>query len=128
MQTKWNIHSKICIHNILNRRPSQEKKLKRDFKQHLLVSQYIQNIRWTYSSTKTEPHLLCIAYTKIQSGLDELHPAISLDSQNPIIYLRWGSPHFYNEPFTTHKTKQTPWSLVRERTIPTERPPYVNEN
>jgi hypothetical protein len=25
------------------------------------------------------------------------------------------------------KNKQTPWSLVRERTIPTERPPLVNE-
>jgi hypothetical protein len=26
-----------------------------------------------------------------------------------------------------HKTKQTPWALVRERTIPTERPPLVDE-
>jgi hypothetical protein len=26
-----------------------------------------------------------------------------------------------------YKTKQTPWPLVRERTIPTERPPLVNE-
>jgi hypothetical protein len=25
------------------------------------------------------------------------------------------------------KTKQTPWPLVRERTIPTERPPLVDE-
>jgi hypothetical protein len=25
------------------------------------------------------------------------------------------------------KTKQTPWPLVRERTIPTERPPFFNE-
>jgi hypothetical protein len=27
----------------------------------------------------------------------------------------------------TNKTKQTPWPLVRERTIPTERPPLVDE-
>jgi hypothetical protein len=26
-----------------------------------------------------------------------------------------------------YKTKQTPWPLVRERTIPTERPPLVDE-
>jgi hypothetical protein len=26
-----------------------------------------------------------------------------------------------------HKKKQTPWPLVRERTIPTERPPLVDE-
>jgi hypothetical protein len=25
------------------------------------------------------------------------------------------------------KTKQTPWPLVRERTLPTERPPLVDE-
>jgi hypothetical protein len=29
-------------------------------------------------------------------------------------------------PLKTNK-KQTPWSLVRERTIPTERPPLVDE-
>jgi hypothetical protein len=30
--------------------------------------------------------------------------------------------------FITNKTKkQTPWPLVRERTIPTERPPLVDE-
>jgi hypothetical protein len=28
---------------------------------------------------------------------------------------------------SNNKTKQTPWSLVRERTIPTERPPLVDE-
>jgi hypothetical protein len=28
---------------------------------------------------------------------------------------------------TLFKTKQTPWSLVRERTIPTDRPPLVDE-
>jgi hypothetical protein len=28
---------------------------------------------------------------------------------------------------TTNKTKQTPWPLVRERTIPTDRPPLVDE-
>jgi hypothetical protein len=27
----------------------------------------------------------------------------------------------------THKQKQTPWPLVRERTIPTDRPPLVDE-
>jgi hypothetical protein len=27
----------------------------------------------------------------------------------------------------THTQKQTPWPLVRERTIPTERPPLVDE-
>jgi hypothetical protein len=27
----------------------------------------------------------------------------------------------------THDIKQTPWPLVRERTIPTERPPLVDE-
>jgi hypothetical protein len=27
----------------------------------------------------------------------------------------------------TNKTKQTPWPLVRKRTIPTERPPLVSE-
>jgi hypothetical protein len=27
----------------------------------------------------------------------------------------------------TAKTKQTPWPLVRKRTIPTERPPLVDE-
>jgi hypothetical protein len=27
----------------------------------------------------------------------------------------------------TNKNKQTPWPLVRERTIPTERPPLVDE-
>jgi hypothetical protein len=27
----------------------------------------------------------------------------------------------------TNKKKQTPWPLVRERTIPTERPPLVDE-
>jgi hypothetical protein len=27
----------------------------------------------------------------------------------------------------TKKKKQTPWPLVRERTIPTERPPLVDE-
>jgi hypothetical protein len=26
-----------------------------------------------------------------------------------------------------HKKQQTPWPLVRERTIPTERPPLVDE-
>jgi hypothetical protein len=26
-----------------------------------------------------------------------------------------------------YKQKQTPWPLVRERTIPTERPPLVDE-
>jgi hypothetical protein len=33
------------------------------------------------------------------------------------------------EVYTINKqtTKQTPWPLVRERTIPTERPPLVNE-
>jgi hypothetical protein len=28
---------------------------------------------------------------------------------------------------TINKTKQTPWPLVRERTIPTDRPPLVDE-
>jgi hypothetical protein len=28
---------------------------------------------------------------------------------------------------STEQTKQTPWPLVRERTIPTERPPLVDE-
>jgi hypothetical protein len=32
-----------------------------------------------------------------------------------------------NSPIITQKTKQTPWPLVRERTIPTERPPLVDE-
>jgi hypothetical protein len=27
----------------------------------------------------------------------------------------------------TKKNKQTPWPLVRERTLPTERPPLVDE-
>jgi hypothetical protein len=27
----------------------------------------------------------------------------------------------------SNKTKQTPWPLVRERTIPTDRPPLVDE-
>jgi hypothetical protein len=27
----------------------------------------------------------------------------------------------------TQKTKQTLWPLVRERTIPTERPPHIDE-
>jgi hypothetical protein len=33
------------------------------------------------------------------------------------------------EPFrpVTNKNKQTPWPLVRERTIPTDRPPLVDE-
>jgi hypothetical protein len=31
-------------------------------------------------------------------------------------------PAAYNK-----QTKQTPWPLVRKRTIPTERPPLVNE-
>jgi hypothetical protein len=31
------------------------------------------------------------------------------------------------ESLTNKKTKQTPWPLVRERTIPTERPPLVDE-
>jgi hypothetical protein len=30
-------------------------------------------------------------------------------------------------PMLNHKNKQTPWPLVRERTIPTERPPLVHE-
>jgi hypothetical protein len=28
---------------------------------------------------------------------------------------------------TKHKQKQTPWPLVRERTIPTDRPPLIDE-
>jgi hypothetical protein len=31
------------------------------------------------------------------------------------------------ENFEAKQTKQTPWPLVRERTIPTERPPLVDE-
>jgi hypothetical protein len=31
------------------------------------------------------------------------------------------------EPIRTKQQKQTPWPLVRERTIPTERPPLVDE-
>jgi hypothetical protein len=31
------------------------------------------------------------------------------------------------DPFRNKQTKQTPWPLVRERTIPTERPPLVDE-
>jgi hypothetical protein len=30
-------------------------------------------------------------------------------------------------PLQNKQTKQTPWPLVRERTIPTERPPLVDE-
>jgi hypothetical protein len=30
-------------------------------------------------------------------------------------------------PYTNKKTKQTPWPLVRKRTIPTDRPPLVDE-
>jgi hypothetical protein len=31
------------------------------------------------------------------------------------------------EPYKTKKKKKTPWPLVRKRTIPTERPPHVDE-
>jgi hypothetical protein len=30
-------------------------------------------------------------------------------------------------PLQPRKQKQTPWPLVRKRTIPTERPPLVDE-
>jgi hypothetical protein len=33
----------------------------------------------------------------------------------------------FNDENNSHKQKQTPWPLVRERTIPTERPPLVDE-
>jgi hypothetical protein len=36
-------------------------------------------------------------------------------------------PNFLYETFTDKKNKQTPWPLVRERTIPTDRPPLVDE-
>jgi hypothetical protein len=29
--------------------------------------------------------------------------------------------------YSSNKNKQTPWPVVRERTIPTERPPLVDE-
>jgi hypothetical protein len=33
----------------------------------------------------------------------------------------------FQDGLCSKKTKQTPWPLVRERTIPTERPPLVDE-
>jgi hypothetical protein len=33
----------------------------------------------------------------------------------------------HNFSKTDEQTKQTPWPLVRERTIPTDRPPLVDE-
>jgi hypothetical protein len=33
----------------------------------------------------------------------------------------------YGNCAVNHKYKKTPWPLVRERTIPTERPPLVDE-
>jgi hypothetical protein len=36
-------------------------------------------------------------------------------------------PSFLYPVFLLLQTKQTPWPLVRERTIPTERPPLVDE-
>jgi hypothetical protein len=41
------------------------------------------------------------------------------------------SPPLWNQEISDqnkqNKTKQTPWPLVRERNIPTERPPLVDE-
>jgi hypothetical protein len=38
------------------------------------------------------------------------------------------SRRHFNRPATySEQTKQTPWPLVRERNIPTERPPLVDE-
>jgi hypothetical protein len=36
-------------------------------------------------------------------------------------------PEETRNPQNKQKTKQTPWPLVRERTIPTDRPPLVDE-
>jgi hypothetical protein len=37
------------------------------------------------------------------------------------------SANVQSEVCCRHKTKETPWPLVRKRTIPTERPPLVDE-
>jgi hypothetical protein len=56
-------------------------------------------------------------------------PSIMQGWYNRPIHFRSNSrlafPHQHNEGIQTNK--QTPWPLVRERTIPTERPPLIDE-
>jgi hypothetical protein len=48
-----------------------------------------------------------------------------------LVIERYWMPSFSGDPHELHAkkqtNKQTPWPLVRERTIPTERPPLVDE-
>jgi hypothetical protein len=59
-------------------------------------------------------------------------PLISVFKPEPLLFHSSSSSVILTRaectPFLTgNKTKQTPWPLVRKRTIPTERPPLVGE-
>jgi hypothetical protein len=53
-------------------------------------------------------------------GIDDL---VHFDFMDP----PGGCSSFVKQYRQTNKKQQTPWPLVRERTIPTERPPLVDE-
>jgi hypothetical protein len=53
-----------------------------------------------------------------------LHSGVTADLHGHLFSISYTLVYSYT---TKTKQKQTPWPLVRERTIPTERPPLVDE-
>jgi hypothetical protein len=55
------------------------------------------------------------------------HGNTTLESYHPAEPWRWTRYIVRNVSSNYSQTKQTPWLLVRKRTTPTERPPFVGE-
>jgi hypothetical protein len=60
------------------------------------------------------------------------HGASASQRRNEQLTSRLPTPTYVSiatveHPTNDYKQKQTPWPLVRERTIPTDRPPLVGE-
>jgi hypothetical protein len=52
---------------------------------------------------------------------------LALQQENTQIHVTYTQMHITPRITSKKKKQQTPWPLVRERTIPTDRPPLVDE-
>jgi hypothetical protein len=94
----------------------------------------LRNANYTviYLRSSSSHKLICCRHRAVQGLLEQLVVVQrSLPSCNPKAQTLW---HFAGVKVTTvlmlllrAAKKQTPWPLVRKRTIPTERPPPVGE-
>jgi hypothetical protein len=97
------------------------------------------HVRIAHSPYTTSHTLQLKAHVSIlkafyRTAFNSVHASVILPISLPIISSPIPSSytHIHTHTHThthtcTHANKQTPWSLVRKRTIPTEQPPLVHE-